>query len=92
MKRSRANLNAACAATFGLALVGMTLVPTDAYAERGPDSYAYCAISGLGATVCYFDTRAQCFGATGGCIDNPGFDGGSAMARATSRRSQKPRQ
>lgn len=92
MNRSWANLIAASAMTFGLALAGSAPVPTGAHAERGPDSYPYCAISGMGATICYFDTRAQCFGATGGCIDNPGFDGGNAMAHATFRSSHKPRQ
>ena len=92
MKRSLACLTTASAVTLGLALAGATLVPADAYAERGPDSYPSCAISGLGATICYYDTLAQCAGATGGCVENPGFDVGTAMARATSRHSQRARQ
>ena len=89
----RVNLVAASAVTFGLALAGTALVNTGAYAERGPDSYHYCALEGKGGTICYFDSRAQCASAGGGrCIDNPGFDGGNAMARATSVRSHKPRQ
>ena len=93
MKRSRANLKAASAVTFGLALAGMTLAHTGAYAQRAPDSYPYCAIHGEGGTICYFDSRAQCSSAGGGrCIDNPSFTGGNAMARATFGRSQKPRQ
>ena len=93
MNRFRVNLIAASAVTFGLSLAGMTLVQTSAYAERGPNSYPYCAIHGEGGTICYFDSRAQCASAGGGrCIDNPGFDGGNAMARATVLRAHKPRQ
>jgi hypothetical protein len=86
MKRSRVFLKAASAVTFGLALAGMTLAHTGAYAQRAPDSYPYCALNGLGATVCYFDSRAGCAAAgSGRCIDNPSFNGGNAMARATFR-------
>jgi hypothetical protein len=94
MKRSQVNLIAASAATFGLALAGTALANAGADAQRGPDSYPYCALSGLSATICYFDSRAACVasGASGGCIGNPGFNGGNAMARATSERSHKPRQ
>ena len=93
MKRSRVYRKAASAVTFGLALAGMTLAHTGAYAQRAPDSYPYCALQGLGGTICYFDSWAACDSAgSGRCIDNPGFNGGNAMARATSARSQKPRQ
>ena len=93
MKRFRVNFKAASAATFGLVLAGMTLVHTAADAQRGPDSYPYCALDGESATVCYFDSRATCSRAgIAGCIDNPGFNGGNAMARATVQRSHKPRQ
>jgi hypothetical protein len=93
MKRSRVNLIVASAVTFGLALADTALARTGDDAQRGPDSYPYCALSGDGATICYFDSRAKCAAATGeGCIDNPGFDGGNAMARATFRESHKPRQ
>jgi hypothetical protein len=93
MKRSRVNLIVASAVTFGLALAGTALANTGTDGQRGPNSYPYCALSGKGATICYFDSRANCAAATGeGCIDNPGFDGGNAMARATVRRSHKPRQ
>ena len=93
MNRSRLNLIAASAVTFGLALAGTALVNTDAYAQRAPDSYPYCSLDPEGGTICYFDSRAQCSGAASGrCIDNPSFNGGNAMARATFRRSQKPRQ
>jgi hypothetical protein len=86
MNRSRVNLIAASAVTFGLALAGTALVPTGAYAQRAPDSYPYCAL-GDGWTNCYFDSRAECDGAGAGrCVDNPGFNGGNAMARATSGR------
>ena len=86
MNRSRVNLIAASAVTFGLAFAGMMLVHTDAYAQRAPDSYPYCAL-GDGWTNCYFDSRAECDGAGAGrCVDNPGFNGGNAMARATSGR------
>ena len=92
MNRSQVSRIVASAVTFGLALAGMTLVHTGAYAQRAPDSYPYCALEGLGGTICYFDSRAQCSGAGGGrCIDNPSFNGGNAMARATFRQSQKPR-
>jgi hypothetical protein len=94
MKRSRVNLIVASAVTFGLALAGTALAHTGADVPRGPDSYPYCALSGLSATICYFDSRAACVasGASGGCIDNPSFNGGNAMARATFRRSHNPRQ
>jgi hypothetical protein len=86
MNRSRVNLIAASAVTFGLALAGTALAPTGAYAQRAPDSYPYCAL-GDGWTNCYFDSRAECDGAGAGrCVDNPGFNGGNAMARATSGR------
>jgi hypothetical protein len=90
MKRLRVNLIAASAVTAGLALAGTALVPTGAYAQRSPDSYPYCSLDPEGGTICYFDSRAQCSGAASGrCIDNPSFNGGNAMARATIRRSQK---
>jgi hypothetical protein len=90
MKQLRANLITASAVTAGLALAGTALADT----QRGPNSYPYCAMSGESATICYFDSRTACVasGAVGGCIDNPGFAGGNAMARATVRRSHKPRQ
>ena len=92
MIRARVNLVAASAVTFGLALAGTALAPAGAYAERAPESYPYCAF-GDGWTNCYFDSRAACAGAVAGrCVDNPGFHGGDAMARATSARSHKARQ
>jgi hypothetical protein len=93
MNRYLVNRIAASAVTFGLVLAGTALANTDAYAERGPDSYPYCSLDPEGGTICYFDSRAQCSGAASGrCIDNPSFTGGGAMARATVRRSHKPRQ
>ena len=90
MNRFRVNLIAASAVTFGLALAGVTLARTGAYAQRAPDSYPYCAMQGLGGTICYYDSWAQCDAAASGrCIDNPSFNGGNAMARASERRSQK---
>jgi hypothetical protein len=92
MKRSRVIRKAASTATFGLALAGMTLAHTGAFAQRAPDSYPFCAIHGLGGTICYYDSRAQCSSAgSGRCVDNPGFNGGNAMARAISGPSHKPR-
>jgi len=88
MKQSRVNLIVASAVTFGLVLADTALVNTGAYAQRSPDSYRYCAISGDGGTICYFDSRAQC----PDCVENPGFNGGNAAARATSVRPHKPRQ
>jgi uncharacterized protein DUF3551 len=86
MNRFRVNLIAASAVAFGLALAGTALAPTGAYAQRAPDSYPYCAL-GDGWTNCYFDSWADCAGAGAGrCVENPGFNGGNAMARATSRR------
>jgi hypothetical protein len=82
MNRSRVNLITAAAVTFGLAFAGNALVHTAAHAQRAPDSYPYCAL-GDGWTNCYFDSRAECAGAAGGrCVENPGFNGGQAMARA----------
>ena len=93
MNRYRVNLIVASAVTFGLALAGTALADTGADAQRGPDSYPYCALSGDGATICSFDSRTECAAATGeSCIDDPSFNGGNAMARATFRRSPKPRQ
>jgi hypothetical protein len=93
MNRSRVKRIVASAVMFGLALAGTALVDTGAYAERGPDSYPYCALEGKGGTICYFDSRAQCSAAASGrCIDNPSFNGLNAMARATTVRSHKPRQ
>src|SRR5712671_3985971 len=85
MNRSRVNLVAACAVTFGLALAGTALAPTGAHAQRAPDSYPYCAL-GDGSTNCYFDSRADCARAGDSCVENPAFNGGNAMARATSGR------
>jgi hypothetical protein len=93
MKRSRINLTAASAVTFGLALAGTALTLPGAYAQRAPDSYPYCAIQGDGGTNCYFDNRTECARAGGGrCVENPSFTGGTAMARAISGRSRHQRQ
>ena len=85
MNRFRVNLIAASAVAFGLALAGTALAPTGAYAQRAPDSYPYCAL-GDGWTNCYFASRAECHGAGVSCVANPAFNGGDAMARATSGR------
>ena len=87
MNRSRVNLIAA-SVTFGLVLAGTVLIHTSAYAERASGSYPYCAF-GDGGTICYFDSWAQCASAGAGrCVENPGFSGGKAMARATPGRRQ----
>lgn len=68
--------------TFGLALAGAVVGNTDAHAQRAPDSYPYCALNTEGGTICYYDSHAQCEAASLGCIDNPAYIGGGAMARA----------
>ena len=68
--------------TFGLVLAGAAIGSTGAYAQRAADSYPYCALNTEGATVCYYDTRAQCSAGSLGCIDNPAYIAGDAMARA----------
>jgi hypothetical protein len=88
MNRSRMNLMAAAVVTFGLAFAGDAIAETGAYAQRAPDGYAYCAL-GDGWTNCYFNSWAQCSSAGAGrCIENPGFNGGKAMARAIPGRSR----
>ena len=85
MNRFRVNLVSVSAVTFGLALAGTALAPAGANAQRAPDSYPYCAL-GDGWTNCYFASRAECHGAGVSCVANPAFNGGDAMARATSGR------
>jgi hypothetical protein len=75
--------------TFGLAFAGAAISNTDAYAQRAPNSYPYCALQTEGGTICYYDSHAQCSAASLGCIDNPAYIGGAAMARA--ERRHKPR-
>jgi hypothetical protein len=66
MNRSRVNLIAAAAVTFGLAFAGNAIVHTGAYAQRAPDSYyagphvaprAYASIKGQSD----MDIRKQCY-------------------------------
>jgi hypothetical protein len=51
-------------------------------AAQSPQSYPYCALdSSIGATSCYYSSRAQC---GSHCIENPsyrGFEGTMGSAR-----------
>jgi hypothetical protein len=54
-------------------------------AAQSPNSYPYCALdTSIGATSCYYTSRAQCGSR---CIENPAYQGPSgAMASARSGR------
>lgn len=62
------------AATLILSL-GVLAAGTMASSAKSPEDYRYCAIESSGATVCYFDSHAQCDAAgSGRCIENPSYN------------------
>jgi Protein of unknown function (DUF3551) len=66
-------------APAALALCVVALVQTETKAQDGgPETHRYCALSGAGPTVCYYDSFEQCkTAAMGTCIENPGYVGAS---------------
>jgi hypothetical protein len=59
-------------------------------AAQSPQSYPYCRLdSSIGATSCYYSSRAQC---GSGCIENPSYRGSEgAMSSARGGRYRPPR-
>jgi hypothetical protein len=55
-------------------------------AAQSPQSYPYCALdTSIGATSCYYSSRAQCGSR---CIENPSYQG-PAGAMASARRGHR---
>jgi hypothetical protein len=59
-------------------------------AAQSPQSYPYCALdASIGATSCYYTSRAQCGSR---CIENPSYQGPQgALAGAPRGRHLQPR-
>jgi hypothetical protein len=76
----------------GVALIGLLAAATSPAAAQSPQSYPYCALdTSIGATSCYYSSRAQCGSR---CIENPSYQGpveGVARASARSSRRVSPR-
>ena len=73
--------------TFCAAMSIVAINIDTSQAQTSPEDYRYCSLDHSGATVCYFNSRADCArSGSGRCIDNPLYNGvGDAMARETLR-------
>jgi Protein of unknown function (DUF3551) len=66
-------------AAAAMALFVVAIDQTETKAQTGgPETHPWCALSGAGPTVCYYDSREQCkIAAEGTCFENQGYVGAS---------------
>jgi hypothetical protein len=76
------------AAILCAAVLAIDIGPSDA--QTSVQAYRYCSLDRSGATVCYFNDRAECAKAgSGPCIESPDYWSAYAMALEPGRSPRK---